>query len=148
MPPSPARPEFSAPQLAGPVLGVSVAIWRDGKVLLIQRGQDPWRGAWSLPGGRVERGETLAQAAARELMEETGLVIGTPRLVDTLDAIDRAEDGTIRGHFVILVFTASAEGDPIAASDAAAAAWFTLEAIDDVTTTPGLKRIVALSATV
>ncbi|WEK52422.1 MAG: NUDIX hydrolase [Candidatus Kaistia colombiensis] len=143
MSPSPASPD-RAP--AGPVLGVSVAVWRDGRVLLIQRGHDPWRGAWSLPGGRVERGETLAAAAARELIEETGLAIGTPRLVDTLDAIDRAEDGTLRGHFVIIVFTAEADGTPAAASDAAACAWFTLAEIDGLTTTPGLKRIAALSA--
>ena len=138
---SPAQPDP-----AGPVLGVSVAVWRDGKVLLIQRGHDPWRGAWSLPGGRVERGETLAEAAARELREETGLVIGTPRLVETLDAIDRADDGTVRGHFVIVVFAADATGTPVASSDADAFDWFTLDGIDAVTTTPGLKRVVALSA--
>lgn len=145
MSPSPAPPDHSP---AGPVLGVSVATWRHGKVLLIQRGHDPWRGAWSLPGGRVERGETLAAAAARELAEETGLAIGSPRLVDTLDAIDRAGDGTVRGHFVIIVFTAEAEGIPVAASDAAACAWFTLAEIDGLVTTPGLKPIVARSASV
>lgn len=143
---SPAPPDPATAPPAGPVLGVSVAVWRDGKVLLIQRGHEPWRGAWSLPGGRVERGETLAAAAAREMMEETGLVIGTPRLVDTLDAIERAEDGALHGHFVIIVFTASAEGTPLAASDAAAFSWFALDDIDGLTTTPGLKRIVALSA--
>jgi len=147
MSPSPAPPEppTTAPP-AGPVLGVSVAVWRDGKVLLIQRGHNPWRGAWSLPGGRVERGETLVEAVARELLEETGLVLGVPRLVETLDAIDRAEDGTVRGHFVIIVFAADAEGTPIAATDAADFGWFTLDAMDALTTTPGLKRIVALSA--
>jgi len=143
---SPAQPEppWTGPPV-GPVLGVSVAVWRDGKVLLIQRGHDPWRGAWSLPGGRVERGETLMEAVARELMEETGLVLGTPRLVETLDAIDRAKDGAVRGHFVIIVFAADAEGTPIAASDAADFGWFALDAINALTTTPGLKRIVALS---
>ncbi|MCX5570920.1 NUDIX hydrolase [Kaistia nematophila] len=145
MSPSPAPPE---PAPKAPVLGVSVAVWRDGKVLLIQRGHDPWRGAWSLPGGRVERGETLAAAAARELMEETGLAIGSPRLVDALDAIDRAEDGTVRGHFVIITFTAKAEGLPVAASDAAACAWFTLAEIDGLVTTPGLKTVVSRSAPV
>ena len=142
--PAPPEPPTTAPP-AGPVLGVSVAVWRDGKVLLIQRGHDPWQGAWSLPGGRVERGETLVEAVARELTEETGLVLGSPRLVETLDAIDRAEDGTVRGHFVIIVFTADAEGTPLAATDAADFAWFTLDDIDGVPTTPGLKRIVALS---
>jgi 8-oxo-dGTP diphosphatase len=140
MSPSPAAPE------AAPVLGVSVAVWRDGKVLLIQRGHAPWRGAWSLPGGRVERGEPLADAVARELAEETGLTLGTPRLVEALDAIDRAEDGTVRGHYVIVVFTATAEGTPQASSDAAAVAWYTLPEVDALTTTPDLKRILALSA--
>jgi len=148
MSPSPPPPEPATPVAAGPVLGVSVAVWRAGKVLLIQRGHEPWLGAWSLPGGRVERGETLAEAAARELGEETGLVLAAPRLVDTLDAIDRGEDGAIRAHFVIIVFAADAAGVPQAASDAAACAWFTLDEIDNVPTTPGLKRIVALSAPV
>lgn len=144
MPPSLAVPDASPP--AGPVLGVSVAIWRDGRVLLVQRGHAPWRGAWSLPGGRVERGESLAEAVARELAEETGLKLSTPRLVEALDAIDRAEDGTVRGHYVIVVFAATADGTPEAASDAAAVAWFALDEIDALETTPDLKRIVALSA--
>lgn len=143
MPPSPAQPDTPPP--AGPVLGVSVAVWRDGKVLLVQRGHAPWRGAWSLPGGRVERGERLVEAAARELAEETGLTLGTPRLVEALDAIDRAADGAVRGHYVIVVFTATAEGAPEAASDAAAIGWYTLDEVDALTTTPDLKRILALS---
>ena len=144
MPPSPAQPD-TPPAAAGPVLGVSVAVWRDGKVLLVQRGHAPWRGAWSLPGGRVERGERLVEAAARELAEETGLTLGTPRLVEALDAIDRAADGTVRGHYVIVVFAATAEGAPEAASDAAAGGCYTLDLVDALTTTPDLKRILALS---
>jgi ADP-ribose pyrophosphatase YjhB (NUDIX family) len=83
---------------------------------------------------------------ARELTEETGLRLGTPRLVEVLDAIDRAEDGTLRGHYVIIVFAAGAEGTPEAASDAAAVGWFSLDEVDALATTPDLKRILALSA--
>lgn len=144
MPSSPAVPD--APPPAGPVLGVSVAVWRDEKVLLVQRGHAPWRGAWSLPGGRVEPGERLVEAAARELAEETGLHLDAPRLVEALDAIDRSPDGIVRAHYVIVVYTATAEGTPVAASDAAAVAWFTLDQLDALETTPDLKRIVALSA--
>ena len=56
--------------IVGPRLGVSVAVWRDGKVLLVQRGKAPFEGAWSLPGGSVEAGETVAEAGLRELMED------------------------------------------------------------------------------
>jgi 8-oxo-dGTP diphosphatase len=144
MSPSPAAPE-AAPS-AGPVLGVSVAVWRDGKVLLVQRGHAPWRGAWSLPGGRVERGEKLTEAAARELAEETGLRLTTPHLVEALDAIDRTEDGSVRAHYVIVVFAGAADGTPVAASDAAAVGWYTLDEVDALTTTPDLKRVLAVSA--
>ena len=126
-----------------PVLGVSCAIWREGRVLLVRRGQEPFRGCWSLPGGRVEWGETLHAAAAREIKEETGLAIGTAHLVDTLDMIGPGTPPS--SHFVIVVFTAEARGEPRAASDADEACWFDPQAIDGLPTTPDLGRIVALS---
>ena len=55
-----------------PKLGVSASIWRDGKVLLVQRAKPP-KGIWAFPGGHLEAGETLTEGAARELMEETGM---------------------------------------------------------------------------
>jgi 8-oxo-dGTP diphosphatase len=128
-----------------PVLGVSAAIWRDGRVLLIRRGHAPWIGQWSLPGGRVEYGETLADAVTRELAEETGLVIAAPRLVHALDAIQFDEDGDVAGHYVIVVFTAEAEGEPVAASDADEIGWFALDQIGALPTTPDLARVVAMS---
>lgn len=126
-----------------PVLGVSVAIWREGRVLLVKRGQEPFLGSWSLPGGRVEWGETLHQAARREVIEETGLEIGTPHLVDTLDAI--GEGYPPQRHFVIVVFTAEATGIALAASDAAEIAWTDPRSIGELETTPELQRIVDLS---
>lgn len=126
-----------------PVLGVSVAIWRHGKVLLVRRGHEPFKDLWSLPGGRVEWGETLHQAAAREVMEETGLTIGTPHLVETLDAIGAGTPPA--SHFVIITFTAEAKGAEAASSDAAELGWFAPEAVDGLPTTPHLARIVALS---
>lgn len=126
-----------------PVLGVSVAIWRDGQVLLVRRGHAPFKDHWSLPGGRVEFGETLHEAARREIAEETGLAIGRPHLVETLDMID--DDA--KTHFVVVVFTASADGEERAASDAAETAWFAPTDIASLKTTPDLARIIALSMT-
>lgn len=126
-----------------PVLGTSVAIWRHGRVLLVKRGHEPFLGCWSLPGGRVEYGEALHEAARREVREETGLEIGTPHLVEALDVIGPGEPPS--SHFVIVVFTAEAEGEPSAASDAAEIGWFEPEAIDTLPTTPDLARIVARS---
>lgn len=131
------------PETRRPQLGVSVAIWREDRVLLVRRGHEPFLGAWSLPGGRVEWGEPLAAAARREVMEETGLAIGAPRLVEALDAIAPGEPAA--SHFVIVVFTAEAEGEPLAASDAAEAGWFEPARISALTTTPDLERIVLLS---
>ena len=131
------------PEIRRPQLGVSVAIWREERVLLVRRGHEPFLGAWSLPGGRVEWGEPLAVAARREVMEETGLAIGVPRLVETLDAIAPGEPPA--SHFVIIVFTAEADGEPLAASDAAEAGWFEPDDLSTMTTTPDLERIVLLS---
>lgn len=129
-----------------PVLGVSAAVWRDGRVLLIRRGSAPWIGQWSLPGGKVEFGETLAEAVTRELAEETGLFLGWPRLVHTLDDIHVDENGDVTQHYVVIVFTAAADGEPAAASDADAIGWFSLDEIGGLPTTPDLAKIVAMSS--
>ena len=70
-----------------PVLGASACVWKDGKVLVAKRGKAPNFGLWSLPGGHVELGETLQQAAARELHEETGVEADLAHLVDCLNFI-------------------------------------------------------------
>ena len=129
---------------ARPGVGVSVAIWREDRVLLVQRARAPFAGVWSLPGGRVEWGERLQDAARRELLEETGLRAGPLKLVSAIDAIQR-EDGAVRGHFVVVSFTGWAEGEPIAASDAAAALFVTLETVARLDVTPGLLDVLALS---
>lgn len=126
-------------------LGVSAAIWREGRVLLVRRGHTPWKGAWSLPGGRVEFGETLAQALCREVAEETGLLVRSQRLVEALDAIERDGDRAPTWHHVILVFACTADGEPVAASDADAVRWLSPDAIGDLPTTPDLLRIVTRS---
>ncbi len=91
---------------ARPQLAVSAAIFRDGRVLLVRRTQQPSAGSWTLPGGRVELGETLVAAVTREVFEETALTIRVKALAGYREVIlDEAVEGRER-HFVILPFAA------------------------------------------
>src|ERR1700730_9309345 len=89
---------------ARPFLAVSAAIVRAGRILLVRRARAPGRDLFSLPGGVVEAGETLAQAVIREVLEETGLTVEPVRLAGHREAIVRDADGRGERHFVILAF--------------------------------------------
>lgn len=107
-----------------PVLGVSLLLRHNGCILLVRRGRAPLAGLWSLPGGRVEFGETLAAAAARELAEETGVTAGNLRFLDFAEVIDPSGAGI---HYVLLVFAGEyRSGSPLGGDDAAEARWVDL----------------------
>src|SRR5215467_13348216 len=89
-----------------PYLAVSAAIVRDGKILVVRRARAPAHGLFSLPGGVVEVGETLAQAVTREVREETGLVIEPVALAGFREAIVRDAQNRVERHFIILCFAA------------------------------------------
>jgi 2-hydroxychromene-2-carboxylate isomerase/ADP-ribose pyrophosphatase YjhB (NUDIX family) len=113
-----------------PMVGVGVVVWQGERVLMIQRGKEPRLGQWSLPGGLQEVGETVAEAAAREVREETGIEIGAPVLVEVVDAVQRDDDGRIRSHYTLIDMTAQwLAGEPVAGDDAMAAAWKTLDEV-------------------
>lgn len=107
-----------------PIVGVGAIIIHDSQVLLIQRGQEPLKGEWSLPGGALELGETLEQGVRREVLEETGLEIEPVKIVEVLDRIVRDEAGAVRFHYVLVDFVCRITGGFLCcASDAAAANW-------------------------
>ena len=107
------------------------------RVLLIQRGHAPAAGRWTLPGGRVERGETLAQALHRELLAETGLTAKLGALIEVFEYIDASY------HYVILDYRMTdPQGEPRAGEDAVDARFFTLTEAAALQTTDGLLPIL------
>ena len=113
-----------------PIVGVGGVVLIDGRVLLIKRRFEPLAGRWSLPGGTLEVGETLAEGLARELKEETGLDVDVGPVVDVFDRITRDPDGRVRFHYVLVDYLChSLGGEPVAGSDVSEAA---LVKIDDL----------------
>jgi len=106
-----------------PLLGVSVALWRNGKILLAERANEP-AGLWALPGGLVDVGETLIQAAIRELHEETALVANNLHFARYNEVIRMDEQNRIKAHFVLAIFVArNFSGVEVAGDDAASLCW-------------------------
>jgi 8-oxo-dGTP diphosphatase len=127
-----------------PFLAVSAAIARDGKVLLVRRARAPANGLFSLPGGVVEAGETLHEAVAREVREETSLVIEPVALAGFRETIVRDQDNRVERHFVILPFAARwAAGEVVLNEELSEWVWVDPSEIAGLPTTPGLAGIVA-----
>lgn len=130
-----------------PVVGVSVACWRDGEVLLALRGKAPAKDLWSLPGGHVELGERLAEAALRELYEETAVSAEIEGLITNRDIIRHDEAGAVRSHYVIAVFKARwLSGKAVAGDDAAAVQWRRADDLDGLEMTPGTANLLRAMA--
>ena len=115
----------------------------NGKVLLVERSKPPWQGRWSLPGGHVEWGESLRDAAVREVLEETGLTIAILRLVDTIDVINRDEGRAVRSHYALTVFLGRLiTGLLQPGSDAAAVMWADPATLPELPLLPGTREAV------
>lgn len=117
------HPDTLAPR---PVAGAGIVVFRGDEVLLIRRGKPPYEGEWSLPGGKIEYGETAAEAALRELAEETGTTARICGLIDVIDSIGAREPGRPGDwHYVLVDFAGVwTGGEPCARDDVTEAGFF------------------------
>ncbi|MEX1084039.1 MAG: NUDIX hydrolase [Xanthobacteraceae bacterium] len=127
-----------------PWLAVSAAIVRDGEVLVVRRARAPAEGLFTLPGGRVEAGETLTQAIVREVREETGLTIEPVALAGYREVMAGDAENRRQRHFVILAFAARwLAGEPRPNEEISDFRWVRLAELAALPTTEGLAEIVA-----
>ena len=123
--PIPDHPRPGREYPSSPVAGVAAVVLRNDEILLIRRGREPMLGAWSLPGGALELGETSAEGAAREVFEETGLHVRPAAVITSIDRIHRDETGRVQYHYVLVEWLCFAEDkpEPTPGDDAAEARW-------------------------
>lgn len=128
---------------ARPICGVGVVVRHVSAVLLIQRGHPPRRGDWSLPGGAVELGETLRQAAQREIREECGIEIAVGDLVDVFELFQKDAGGRVQYHYVVVDFAgAVVSGEVLARSDVLDARWVERTDLDSYALPPKTREVI------
>lgn len=120
--------------LSYPIPAVAAVVIRDDRVLLVCRGQQPNKGYWGFPGGKIEVGETIKEAAIRELNEETGITAQAEHILTAFDVIIRDDMHQTCYHYILIpVLCTHLDGTASAASDAAEARWFRLDELDENT---------------
>jgi ADP-ribose pyrophosphatase len=126
-----------------PRVAVGAVVFKEDAVLLVQRRHPPAEGSWAIPGGSVLVGETLQQAAEREILEETGVVIRAAEPVYSFDVIERDKQGRVRFHYVIVDLAAEhVAGTPCGASDAADARWVAAAELPHLKVSPHTRALL------
>lgn len=125
-----------------PLVGAGAVIVKDGKVLLVKRRAPPKAGYYSIPGGLVEVGESVREAAKREVFEETGLIVKVGELIDVIDNIVKDEKGRVKYHYVIIDYLAHPVGGRLKeSSDAAEVKWVSFDELKDLKLTESAKKL-------
>ena len=126
-----------------PILGVGALIFREDCILMVERGQEPLKGYWSLPGGVVEVGESLEQAIRREVREETQLEIDILKVFEIFERIMPDAEGRAEYHYVLIDYLCRAHDGPAhPASDAARVAWLKRSELHTYNITDGTVPVI------
>lgn len=130
-----------------PLPGALAVVLRGGKALLVRRGTEPNRGIWGFPGGLIEVGESPAQAAIRELAEETGITAEAGPVIDIFDSVTRDPEGRVIYHFLLVaVLCRWVAGDGEAGDDAHEVGWFSPDELGDRPCAPQLAGLMRIAA--
>jgi len=128
-----------------PLVGVGAIIIQGNRVVLVKRGHPPLAGEWSIPGGVLEVGETLREAAVREALEETSMTVEPGDLLGVFDRVLRDHDGRTQYHYVLIDFLCRRiAGEPRPAEDAVEARWFTREEVSGLSLAKDTADVILL----
>ena len=126
-----------------PVLGVGALIFDGDRILLVQRGNEPYKGWWSLPGGGVETGERLEAAILREVREETGLAVEIVQLATIFERLMPDVEGRCEYHYVLIDYECRVTGGHLqAGDDSTAVTWWPVNQLGDIQLTDGTRDVV------
>ena len=128
-----------------PQVGVGAVIEKQGEIILVKRAHEPGKGLWSIPGGLVELGETLRDAAKREMKEETGLIVEIEELIDVMDSIEFDDNQRVKHHYVLIDFLAhpaTKETEIRASDEVLDAKWITPSELSSLKLTRTVTRLL------